>query len=690
MIATTMEAGVGDSINAAAAAAAYQAAIHTDLIHLAIGLFTYSESCRTFLDSNGVPKIAFEKWHSKIKENMLTLEECTPEPSPEFKDFLIQYIQHDQPAGLLTEKSLILQLLQSPNVKVQKYLKALKINQAEFVKFLSTEEQVEAEGDGTASSKAPFSDFVEDLNIKAKSGEITHIQGRQQDLQWLINTLCQFRKKNAILIGNPGVGKTALIEELALQIVEGTVPSHLKDKVIYSLDVGAMVAGTKLRGQFEERMNNLVKFLRQKKNIILFIDEIHTIMGAGNARGSNLNAANMLKPALSRGEISCIGATTPDDVQPLEKDPAFKRRFKFKWLDQLTDEETLTVLKAESQRLGAHYNITYTLGSLKRILEAANDYYPHQFNPDKALTLADSVGSYTKFELHQGVVNTKNVNLSLKAKNLKEYHCIINDIEKQANLMFGASSSTRNLCMAIQSYLMQLQQPAVLLLHSDEAWVTSELTKFIAKQVHDMPPLWIEGNNLQGGESITQLKGVPAGYPKEPTLLEELHYSPHRTVCFNNLDQADPGFQLHMLRALETGELVENSGKKLSLKHTLFIVTLAQPKRGGYLAEAPTKCQPPKGMPTHTTEIQVPKPRPAWVESYLFAKLCQLSDRVRTKIKVAYNADMPKFIRQEMEKHGERYALKLVEAQILHASQQQQKRLVITPELIKTSEIIPG
>jgi hypothetical protein len=229
---------------------------------------------------------------------------------------------------------------------------------------------------------------------------------------------------------------------------------------------------------------------------------------------------------------------------------------------------------------------------------------------------------------------------------------------------------------------MQLQQPTVILLECEDEWVTTELTNFIAKQVHNLKPLTLIGSNLQGSESITQLKGVPAGYTKEPMLFDELHFSPHRTVVFEKLDQADLNFQTHLLGALETGEMVEHSGKKLSLKHTLFILTHAKNKRGNYLAGQSHSSPTSKALPTHTIEIQVPKPRAAWVESYLFAKLCLLSDKVRTKIKVAYNADMTKFIRQEMEKNGERYALKLVEEQILHAYQQQQKRIVITPDLI--------
>src|ERR1035441_1323378 len=183
----------------------------------------------------------------------------------------------------------MLHLLRDPDKRIDTYLKALKLDRQEFVTHLMKTQEEKADQDAEAPKQA-FIDYVEDMNAKARAGEIHPIQGRQNDMQWLLNTLCQYKKRNAILIGPPGVGKTALIEELALRIEEGTVPDQLKGKTVYALDAGAMVAGTKLRGQFEERMRNLTRFLKKHRNIILFIDEIHAIMGAGNTRGSSLNA----------------------------------------------------------------------------------------------------------------------------------------------------------------------------------------------------------------------------------------------------------------------------------------------------------------------------------------------------------------------------------------------------------------
>ena len=676
-----METGVGDAMRAAAAVAVAQEASMTEPIHLVVGLFVYADSCIGYLTDKGVARTNFESWHKKLREPMLTLEECTPEPSPDLKNLLVRFVSEGRVHGLLTEKNLVLHVLQSNDPKIAKYLKALKLDRKDFIcRLLQQPETVEEDEEGGA--KTPFGSFLDNLNDKAKNGQIHHIQGRQGDLQWLLNTLCQYRKKNAILIGAPGVGKTALIEELALLIHEGKVPDQLKGKTVMSLDVGSMVAGTKLRGQFEERMQNMLKHLKSKKDIILFVDEIHTIIGAGGARGNSLNAANMLKPALSRGEICCIGATTPDDVAPIEKDPAFKRRFQFRWLEALTDAETLTVLKAEAEPLGAHYGVTYTLGGLKRILEAANDYYPHQFNPDKSLTLADSVGSFTKHNLHQSVVNTKAVNASLRARQLKEHHCIVSEIETKIQLMFDQPALTEQFSLAVTGYLMQLSQPGVLVLTSQNDWVIREVTNFLAQELHNQAPLTLEGSALTEPDAVTQLKGLPAGYNKEPMLLDELHFAPHRLVYARHLDQSFHGFQSTLLKALSTGDLLENSGRKLPLRHTFFVISSQDTKKSiGYTKdqEAPKL----KDLPAKATIIHLPAPRDAWVEKYLFTRMVQISDRVKAKIKVAYNAAMPKHVRLLMEKHGEVEALLAVEKQILKASQQQVKRLILTPEVMQ-------
>jgi ATP-dependent Clp protease ATP-binding subunit ClpA len=682
MTLTRMETTVADALRSAAAIAVYQEADRTQIIHLMLGLLIYSEQNQAFLRSRKVSKKPFESWHQKLREPMLILEECTPEPSPELQNLLTRYVLEGRSRGLLTEHNLMLHLLRDPDKRIDTYLKALKLDRQEFVTHLMKTQEEKADQDAEAPKQA-FSDYVEDMNAKARAGEIHPIQGRQNDMQWLLNTLCQYKKRNAILIGPPGVGKTALIEELALRIEEGTVPDQLKGKTVYALDAGAMVAGTKLRGQFEERMRNLTRFLKQNRNIILFIDEIHAIMSAGNTRGSSLNASNMLKPALSRGEITCIGATTPDDVGPLENDPAFKRRFQFRWLDALANGETLEVLRAEAKRLEQHYGITYTIGGIKRILDAANDYYPHQFNPDKSLTLADAVGSYTKNRLGQSVVNTKAVNASLRARDFKESAQVTTEIDQWLTKMFECRQTTSDILLALSAYLLQLRMPGVLVLTSEQDWLVREITNYLSRQLFNQDPILLDGEELTEPDAITQLKGVPSVYLKEPTLLDELRYSPHRVVYIRCLEKSSLAFQQMLSRAIVVGELLESNSRKLQLRHSFFVISCASPKRTLGFGEAASKPNLPPELLKKATIVSLPEPKPSWVEDYLVTKMQLMADRVRSKIKVAFSSDTPAYIRQKMQEAGEDAALRLVESAILKASQQQAKRLVISPEIFK-------
>jgi ATP-dependent Clp protease ATP-binding subunit ClpA len=682
-----MESPVADALKAAAGVAIYQAADRTHIIHLLLGLLIYSQRSQALLQSRNGSCKSFEKWNQKLREPLLMLDECTPGQTPELQGLLTRFIAEGRAKGLLTESNLALHLMRDPDPRIDKFLKAFKTDRQDFIALFS--ESVTADQDPETPKRTAFGDFIENLNEKAKRGEIVHIQGRQDDMRWLVNTLCQHRRKSAILIGNPGVGKTALIEELALQILEGTVPDELKGKVIYSLDVGGMVAGTKLRGELEERMKNLVRFLRQDKTAILFVDEMHTIMSAGNARGSSLNPSNMLKPALSRGEIVCIGATTPDDVGPLEQDPAFKRRFQFRWLKALTDEETLVVLKAEAKRLEKHYGITYTIGGIKRILEAANDYYPHQFNPDRAITLADAVGSHTKNMQEQTVVNTKAVNASLRASNIKSTVQVVEAVTAKMKKVLGPTKHSAEIAYSVSGYMLHLHQPGILILDTNAEWVSREIANILAKEFHGEEPLVLDGEELAGNDALLQLKGAPSVLYKEPTLLDVLRYSPHRVVYVRCFEKSLPEFQQAFSRALLAGELAESNGRKLRLQHAYFVIQCESINRDiGFGPTAATSSKPriASELLKRSITVCLPDPNPAWVEEYLMAKMLKMADRVKTKLKVAFSAEMPAYIRQQMFETSENEAMKLVEGAILRASQQQIKRLVITPETFENTD----
>ena len=250
---------------------------------------------------------------------------------------------------------------------------------------------------GQATGPVQFEDFVTDLNQQALDGIIDPVIGREDELIEITEVLARRKKNNVIVVGEPGVGKTAIAEGLALMISEGQVPEILKDKVVYSLDVTSLVAGTKYRGEFEERAKAVFDQLSKKDNVVLFIDEIHMIMGAGSAGGSNIDVANLLKPLLANGKLHCVGATTSDEYREnFEKDRALQRRFQKVVIDQPSKENTKKILKGLKQYYEAFHEVDYTDDALDLAVELAERYMHGKYNPDRAIDVIDVAGARTK------------------------------------------------------------------------------------------------------------------------------------------------------------------------------------------------------------------------------------------------------------------------------------------------------
>src|SRR5574341_589151 len=241
-----------------------------------------------------------------------------------------------------------------------------------------------------------LSEFSRDLTQAALDSQLDPLIGREPELERVVQILCRRTKNNPVLIGEPGVGKTAIVEGLAQRIADGEVPSFLADKRILGLDLSLIVAGTKYRGQFEERLKTIMKELMENQNAIIFIDELHTLVGAGSAEGS-LDAANILKPALSRGEIQCIGATTPAEYRKhIEKDRSLERRFQAVKVASPTEEETVQILRGIKDRYEKFHHVVYGDDALEAAVYQSSRYITDRFLPDKAIDLLDEAGSRVK------------------------------------------------------------------------------------------------------------------------------------------------------------------------------------------------------------------------------------------------------------------------------------------------------
>lgn len=262
-------------------------------------------------------------------------------------------------------------------------------------------EERELEDDGESDdeqrekkSKDPLEKYAVNLNEKAKLGQIDPLIGRERELERIIQILCRRSKNNPILVGDAGVGKTAIVEGLARALNEGHVPDLIKDFVVYSLDMGALLAGTKFRGDFEERLKAVVKRVKKKKNAVLFIDEIHTIIGAGSTSGGSMDASNLIKPSLTNGEIKCIGSTTYDEFRRIfEKDHALARRFQKIDVNEPSTDETYKILKGLSSRFEDHHDVKYTDAALRTAADLSAKHIHDKKLPDKAIDVIDEAGA---------------------------------------------------------------------------------------------------------------------------------------------------------------------------------------------------------------------------------------------------------------------------------------------------------
>jgi ATP-dependent Clp protease ATP-binding subunit ClpC len=301
---------------------------------------------------------------------------------------------------------------------------------------------VAAEAPKGGKSKTPALDsFGRDLTELAKQGKLDPVIGREREIERAIQILCRRSKNNPVLLGEAGVGKTAIVEGFAQRVVEGNVPELLADRRIVVLDLAMMVAGTKYRGQFEERIKAVMNEVRRAKNTILFIDELHTLVGAGGAEGA-IDASNVLKPALARGEIQCIGATTLDEYRKyIEKDSALDRRFQIIMVEPATKSEAVEILKGLRDRYESHHRVTITDDALESAVELSSRYITGRCLPDKAIDVIDEAGARVRLKAMTKPPDLKEIDEEVERLNKEKEEAVANqDFEKAASCVIRPTS----------------------------------------------------------------------------------------------------------------------------------------------------------------------------------------------------------------------------------------------------------
>ena len=442
---------------------------------------------------------------------------------------------------------------------------------------------------GAGPAKNPLDAYCTHLNAEAEKGHIDPLIGRTLELERTIQVLCRRRKNNPLYVGDAGVGKTAIAEGLALAIHEKKVPDALKDSQIYSLDMGALLAGTKFRGQFEERLKAVLKALTTHEDAILFIDEIHTIVGAGATSGGSMDASNLLKPALASGKLRCIGSTTHQEFKAaFERDRALSRRFQRIDVNEPSVEETILILKGLAPKYEEHHRVKYDEEALRVAAEMSAKYVNEKFLPDKAIDVIDEAGAIDRLrKAPTGKVTVHDVETVVaKMARIPPKTVAVDEREQLRNLetelkgvIFGQDRAIDELSAAIKlsrSGLRSPEKPIGSFLFAGPTGVgKTELAKQLAR-VLGVEFLRFDMSEYSERHTVSRLIGAPPGYvgfDQGGLLTDAVRKTPHAVVLLDEIEKAHPELFNILLQVMDHATLTDNNGRKADFRNVIIIMT---------------------------------------------------------------------------------------------------------------------
>jgi ATP-dependent Clp protease ATP-binding subunit ClpA len=467
-----------------------------------------------------------------------------------------------------------------------------KSDPPESVKSSENPAEAEEGAGGEKSEKAsPLEQFTQNLNQMALDGKIDPLIGREYEVERVIQILCRRRKNNPLLVGEAGVGKTAIAEGLAWRITQKDVPEILAEAIVYSLDMGSLLAGTKYRGDFEQRLKGVLKSLKDKPNAILFIDEIHTLIGAGAASGGTLDASNLLKPGLSSGALKCIGATTFTEYRGIfEKDAALSRRFQKVDVVEPTIEQTVDILKGLKSRFEEHHNVKYAVAALQAAAELSAKYINDRHLPDKAIDVIDEAGAaqrilpaskrkkiISKAEVEEIVakiarIPAANVSNDDRGK--------LKTLERDLrNVVFGQDKALDVLASAVKmarSGIGKGDKPIGSFLFSGPTGVgKTEAAKQLA-YIMGIDLIRFDMSEYMEQHAVSRLIGAPPGYvgfDQGGLLTEAITKKPHCVLLLDEIEKAHPAIFNVLLQVMDHGTLTDNNGRKADFRNAIIVMT---------------------------------------------------------------------------------------------------------------------
>ncbi len=454
-----------------------------------------------------------------------------------------------------------------------------------------TEPETEGEAEGAAREESALSKFCVNLNEKARLGDVDPLIGREDEVERCIQVLCRRRKNNPLLVGEPGVGKTAIAEGLALKITRGETPEVLKDAVIYSLDMGSLLAGTRYRGDFEERLKQVVKELQALPESILFIDEIHTVIGAGATSGGAMDASNLLKPALADGRMRCMGSTTYKEYrQHFEKDRALSRRFQKIDVNEPSVPDTIKILMGLKPSFEAHHALRYTNEAIKSAVELSARYIHDRKLPDKAIDVIDEAGAAQHLvtesrrrktigpkEIEAIVAKIARIPPKSVSKSDSE---VLRDLEATLKRMvYGQDAAIEALASAIKlarAGLREPEKPIGSYLFTGPTGVgKTEVTKQLADAL-GVELLRFDMSEYMEKHAVSRLIGAPPGYvgfDQGGLLTDGVDQHPHCVLLLDEVEKAHPDVFNLLLQVMDHGKLTDHNGRQVDFRNVILVMT---------------------------------------------------------------------------------------------------------------------
>jgi ATP-dependent Clp protease ATP-binding subunit ClpA len=484
------------------------------------------------------------------------------------------------------------------------YLQQQGITRLDVVNFIShgirkdqtepakQEHPSDTEESATANGKeSPLEQFTQNLNLLAKQGKIDPLIGREHEVERVIQILCRRRKNNPLLVGEAGVGKTAIAEGLAWRITQKEVPDILKEATVYSLDMGALLAGTKYRGDFEQRLKGVLKSLKENPHGILFIDEIHTMIGAGAASGGTLDASNLLKPSLSSGQLKCIGATTFTEYRGIfEKDAALSRRFQKIDVLEPTIDQTVQILRGLKSRFEEHHGVKYSQSALSAAAELSARYINDRQLPDKAIDVIDEAGAaqriLPKSKQKKTISRVEIEDIVSKIARIPPQSVSVDDRSKLQTLdrdlksvVFGQDPAIEALASSIKmarAGLGNIDKPIGSFLFSGPTGVgKTEVAKQLAF-IMGVELMRFDMSEYMERHAVSRLIGAPPGYvgfDQGGLLTEGINKKPHCVLLLDEIEKAHPDIFNILLQVMDHGTLTDNNGRKADFRNVIIIMT---------------------------------------------------------------------------------------------------------------------